>query len=491
MSGQSVRALFESIWTPQALWAVAPLMVLGVGMLAVLLGGVLSSSRALRRGLMATTLALAFVAQVHLLRQPELGLVLDGTLRSDRWSGMWGLLFLAATAIAWLFSLDAYKDEGAFKLEHDALVLLVPMGMLLMAGAQDLIVFFVGLELLSVPLYALAAFHRNRPGSVEAGLKYFLLGAFSAGLFLYGAALLYASTGTVSLEALRAVNLAGEGQGLARTGVALLMAGLLFKLGVFPFHLWIPDVYEGSPTPITALMAMGTKAAAMAFLLNAMFLLPGSSADALAALALLTMAAGNLAALVQSDLKRMLAYSAIAHAGTLLLVLAGAMVGDPQPGGPWRAAIYYMAAYVFTAGGAFGLISLLERDGGRLTRVDSLRGLAGRRPWVAAAMTLFLLSLGGIPATGGFLAKWMVFALAVRADMLAVAVIGILLSVVALAYYLRLVVAMYMQPELEGVETQPRVSRASVMPAALATGVCSLAVLALGVLPGWFLDQLR
>jgi NADH-quinone oxidoreductase subunit N len=483
----AIRAMLSD---PGLALALAPLAALGLGALALLLACVLPVPRWVGGGILLGSLTAAFVFEIAILRtETPPGLVLDGTYLADRTSALWGVLFLAATALAWLFSVHYYREDRAFKGEHDFLMLCATAGMLLMAGAQDLIVFFVGLELLSIPLYALAAFRRARTASVEAGVKYFLLGAFSAAFFLYGAALLYTATGTVSLVELRQI---GVQTTLGTAGVALIAASLFFKVSVFPFHLWVPDVYQGSPTPVTALMATGTKTAAFAFLLNAVFLLPASAAATIAAVALLTMAAGNLAALVQGDVKRMLAFSAVAHAGTLLLVFAGALKGDPDPGGPLQAALFYLAAYVFTAAGSFGLLAYLERDGEPSTSLESLRGLARRRPWAAAALTLFLLSLGGIPATGGFLGKYLVFYVAIRAHLVAVAVIGILLSVVALAYYLRVVVAMYMQEATaETVASTPPSGRQSAAPAAIAATACAVLVLAMGLLPGWFLDQLR
>jgi NADH-quinone oxidoreductase subunit N len=481
-----VSTEFVSIFDGPGLAAISPMLALAAGVLALLVVGILPSGwgpKGARAVVTAGTLALAFLLQLQQLRAP-VGLVLDDSYLSSSTTAVWGLIFVAGTALTWLFSREYYREDLPFLAEHDALVLTTPVGMMLMAGAQDLIVFFIGLELLSIPLYALAAFRRNRTRSVEAGLKYFLLGAFAAAFFLYGAALIYTGTGTVSLVALRE---SGVATPLALTGVALLAASLFFKISVFPFHLWVPDVYQGSPTPVTGLMATGTKAAAFAFLLNAAFLLPESAATGVALIALLTMAAGNLGALVQTDVKRMLAYSGIAHAGTLLLAVAGLLAGDPEPGGAVQAALFYMAAYLFTAGGAFGLIALLERGGERFTSLESIRGLARSRPWVAAALALFMLSLGGIPATGGFLGKYLVFYVAVRADLIAVAVVGILLSVVALGYYLRVIVAMYMQPLEEGLEpSRPEPA----LPATVAAAVCAFFVLTMGVLPGWFLDRM-
>lgn len=485
MNAQDLAGYFDAA----AGAAISPLVALAVGAMLLLLASVFPVGRAVRAVLAAGTLALAGALHARILFADRVpGLVLGGTYLADRASATWGLLFVIGTAIAWLYSREYYEEDRPFLGEHDVLLLVTPIGMSLMAGARDLVVFFVGLELLSIPLYALAAFRRNRAASVEAGLKYFLLGAFASALFLYGAALVYTVTGSLSLEAFadparREVIL---GKPLALVGVALVSCSVFFKISVFPFHLWVPDVYQGSPTPVTALMATGTKAAALAFLINLTAMLPANAAGGIALIALLTMGAGNFAALVQTDVKRMLAYSGVAHAGTVLLVIAGMLAGDPEPGAALEAGLFYMAAYVATAGGAFGLLAVLERDGEGATTIDGLRGLASRRPMVAAAMTLFLLSLGGIPATGGFLGKYLVFSVAVRADLVAVAVIGVLLSVVALGYYLRVVVAMYMQPGPQGAEARP----SSPAAATLASIACAALVLWMGLVPNWFLETM-
>ena len=461
--------------------AVLPLVVLTGGILVLLLGEIIDALRPLRPGVFIATLLGAGAAHVSHLDGGS-GLALGGTYVADERTAAWGLIFLVATFLAWVYARGYYRTSKAFLGEHDILLLATPIGMTMMAGARDLTVFFIGLELLSIPLYCLAAFRRARNESVEAGLRYFVLGAFSVGMFLYGSALLYTAPGTLSLDLMRGMDTALSSP-LALAGVGLIFASLFFKLSIFPFHLWVPDVYQGAPTPVTVLMATGTKAAAVAFLLEITFLLPSGAAGFVALLALATMAAGNLAALAQRDVKRMLAYSGIAHAGTVLLVAAGARRAGLEAEAT-QAALYYMAAYVVTAGGAFGLLSWLEADGERFTRLDSLKGLARRRPGVAAAMTLFMLSLGGIPATGGFLGKWFVFSVTVRADMIAVTVLGALLSVVALGYYLRVVVAMYMEPEPEG-QFPPLTQKAS---ATFATAFCASMVLLLGVLPGSFLE---
>jgi NADH-quinone oxidoreductase subunit N len=485
MNTESLDAAFAAVTTEAARMALAPLLALALGVVAFLVCDVVSALRALRAPVFAAALAAAAFAELRILlgeRAP--GLVLDGTFLADRSTALLGLLFLCATGLAWLTSHGYYRENRPFKPEHDVLLLTAPIGMMLMAGARELIVFFVGLELLSIPLYALCAFRRMRQESVEAGVKYFLLGSFSSALFVYGAALVYAATGTLALSELAARDLSAP---LALAGLALVAASLFFKVAVFPFQQWAPDVYQGSPTPVTALMATGTKAAAFAFLLVQLApLFPAPGRGPMAALALATMLIGNLGALVQEDLKRMLAYSSVAHAGTLLLLVAAEM-GAPGSRAGLEAALFYLGGYLFTAMGAFGLVALLEADGARYTRLDALRGLARSRPWIAALLALFMLSLGGIPATAGFLGKWFVFSVLVDADMTGVAVLAALLSTVALGYYLRVIVVLYMQPPPEELEP-PRERRWS---AALGGALCTAFVLAMGLFPGPFLALLR
>ncbi len=439
----------------------APLLCLAAGIVLALLAEIVPALRPARSLAFVGSLVAAGFFELRQLAEPS-GVIFQGAFHATATTAFWGLLFCAAAFIAWGYSQRYYTLEAPHKAEHDLLMLSSTLGMMVMAGAGDLLTFFVGLELLSVPLYALAAFRRVRAESVEAGLRYFVLGAFAAGLFLYGTALLYTATGTFSLDGLRSAQLDSP---LALLGVALVAASLFFKVSVFPFHFWVPDVYQGSPTPVTTFMATGTKAAGFAFLLNVAFLLPPSAASLIGGVAVITMALGNLGALVQANLKRLFAYSAIAHAGTLLLVVASTLAGDPRATGPMDAALYYMAAYVFTAGGAFGLIALMEADGERFLQLDSL---------------------GGFPATGGFLGKYFVFSSTLRADMVWVSVLGVLLSVVALGYYLRVILTMWMLPAEEG-DQGPQTRR---LGASLLTGLCAAMVLCLGLFPGWFLEHL-
>jgi len=464
--------------------ASGPFLALAIGVLLLVFVELFRALQPLRSVVFLATLAATAWAATRTMFGPELS-VFEGTYVANSTTSSWSLLFVATTLIAWAFGRKYYREEAHLEGEHDILLLTAASGMVLMAGSRDLLVFFVGLETLSVPLYALAGFRRSRRESVEAGLKYFVLGAFAAAIYLMGAAFVYAGTGTLQLSGIQARSDLLE-QPLAVTGVAMLVAAIFFKISVFPFHLWVPDVYQGAPSPVTTFMATGTKAAAFAFLLPLAFALPVQSAGLIAAIALLTMAAGNLAALVQTDMKRLLAYSGIAHAGTMLLAIAGIFT-DPETGSASQAILFYMAAYTFTAGGAFGLLTMLEAQTGKPVTIESLRGLAQKRPGIAAALTLFMLSLGGIPATGGFLGKYLIFSVAVRGDMIPAAIIGILLSVVALGYYLRIVVAMYMQPESE---THPIPAESRPLASAMAL-VCVAMVLVLGVLPGWFLTNVR
>ena len=476
--------LMREIFSERTFTATAPFVTLSIGILVLILAEVIPGLSALRKLLFVGTLGVAGWYAWRTIGAGEIW-TFENTYVANSTTAWWTLLFLASTLIAWIFGQRYYTHaEALFEGEHDLLMLSACAGMVLMAGSRDLLVFFVGLELLSVPLYTLSGFRRTRRESVEAGLKYFVLGAFAAATYLFGAALVYAGTGSVTFASIHPADL---GSPLVVVGASLIAASLFFKISAFPFHLWVPDVYQGAPSPVTTFMATGTKAAAFAFLLPAAAtLLPLPAKWLIAVIALFTMAAGNFGALVQTDLKRLLGYSGIAHAGTMLLALAG-MQGDTEPQGATRALLFYMAAYVFTAGGAFGLVTLLESQTGRAVTIESIRGLARRRPGLAAALALFMLSLGGIPATGGFLGKYLVFSVAVRSGLVVVAVLGILLSVVALGYYLRVIVALYMQPEGEA----QAASESSRPTSGLLTLACAAMVLVLGLVPGWFLDHLR
>jgi NADH-quinone oxidoreductase subunit N len=395
------------------------------------------------------------------------------------------LVVLFAGAVTILLSIDYLRARELDLGEYLALLLGAVSGMTLMALANDLIVIFLGLELFSLPLYVLSAFWRTNDRSLEAGMKYFLLGSFSSAFFLYGIALIYGSTGTTNLES---INAALQNPAIATSPIFLLGAGLLivgfgFKVGLVPFQWWMPDVYEGAPTPVTAFMSVATKAAAFAAFFRAfMVAMPSAVFDwqlVLALIAVLTMTVGNIAALTQTNVKRMLAYSSIAHAGYILVALvAGGEAG-------LAAALFYLAAYAVMNLGAFGgLIALGQGDRERLT-LDDLSGAAQSKPWAAAALAISLLSLAGFPPFVGFVAKFFVFGAAINAGYVWLAVIGVLNSLVSVYYYLAPIVKMYMNAPTEGWDKTPTRTPAAL---AFAVVVVVLFTIALGLFPSEVLN---
>jgi NADH-quinone oxidoreductase subunit N len=373
-------------------------------------------------------------------------------------------------------------------------------GMLVMASANDLIVVFVALEVFSIALYVMTAFDRHRIESQEAGLKYFLLGAFSSAVFLYGVALVYGATGSTNLidvaNAVRGVATSGS-NGMLMVGFGLLLVGLGFKVAAVPFHMWTPDVYQGAPTPVTAFMAGATKAVAFGALLRIFVgAFDGLRSDwrpAVFALAVLSMVVGAAAAIVQTDVKRMLAYSSIAHAG---YVLIGVQVATEVRGpfGGTAAALFYLAIYMVMSVGAFGAVQILGRRGDRAHSVNDYAGLARREPVLAALLTLFLLAQAGVPLTAGFVAKLAVFKAAVDAGQYQLALVGMLSATVAAFVYLRIVIAMYAADDDHDRDTghavaPPRATRLVIdLPTRLALGAAAAVVLLFGVVPGWLLD---
>jgi NADH-quinone oxidoreductase subunit N len=346
---------------------------------------------------------------------------------------------------------DPYlRREGLDGPEYHVLMLLSAAGGMTMAVANDLIVLFLGLEILSIALYVLAGFHRGRSESREAAIKYFVLGSFSSALFLYGVALVYGATGSTQLPEVAAflADNVVAGNGLLLAGMGLLLVGLGFQVAAVPFHTWVPDVYQGSPTPIVGFMAAAAKAAAFAGLLRVFFstfsTLRLDWQPVVWVLAVLTLLVGSVLAVVQSDVKRMLAYSSISHAGYVLIGLQAA--NDEGIAG----ALFYLLAYTFMVLGSFAVVTVVGRRGDAHHDLDAYRGLAARRPGLALAFTVLLFAQAGIPFTSGFLAKFYVIAAAVEAESYVLAVIGMLAAVVAAFFYLRVTVLMYMAaPEEE------------------------------------------
>jgi NADH-quinone oxidoreductase subunit N len=399
----------------------------------------------------------------------------------DGYALFFDVVICYAAALVVMLSMDYLGRTGGESGEYYALVLFATAGMMLMASAGDLIVVFLSLELMSLSLYVLAGLFKTRLTSGEASMKYFLLGAFATSFLLYGIALIYGATGSTNLDRIAASAAARGGDPLLLVSLGLLLVGFGFKISSVPFHMWAPDVYEGAPTTITALIATGSKAGAFAALIRVLMVaLPGAQADWSALLwgvAALSMTLGNVVALAQSNLKRMLAYSSIAHVGYMLMGLVAG--GAPGAG----AILFYLLAYTFTTIGAFGVIALCARAGEEAVEVGDYAGLARRHPVLAATLALFLLSLIGIPPLAGFVAKFYLFGSAVRAGYIWLTVIAVLNSAVAAYYYLRVIVYMYMrEPEGASVAVAPSLA------GGLALAIALLGIVLLGVAPAPFAD---
>lgn len=396
-------------------------------------------------------LAIALGATLYIWATATLPMVaLAGLAILDSFGLFLMLTIILITIIAVLMSAEYLREQKIEHAEFYALLLLAASGMMLMGISAELMTLWVGLETFSIALYVLAAYARPKAESEEAGLKYFFLGAFAAGFFLYGIAMTYGATGTTRLADIgRYIQAAGPGitaNNLLFVAMGLILVGLLFKIAAVPFHQWTPDVYEGSPTAVTAFMATATKAAAFAALLRILFVaFPApTTANAwsimLAIVAVLTMIVGNVAALGQRNIKRMLAYSSITQAGYILIaVVAGGQAGI-------TAALFYLLAYAVMTLGAFAVVIALNRGGAEFVDLDTYNGLAGRAPWLAFCMAIFMFALTGFPPFAGFIGKWYIFGTAVANGWGWLAAVGALASVVSAGYYLHVVVLMYMRP---------------------------------------------
>ncbi len=412
------------------------------------------------------------------------GPAFGGMLMVDGFATFFGVLVIVAGILTILPSYRFLARQGAETSEYHALLLFSVAGQCLMVAANDLIMVFIGLEISSISSYILAGYLREDKRANEASLKYFLLGSFATAFFLYGVALIYGSTGTINLAGVNVV-LSGPGApSLVFVGVAaaLMFVGLGFKVSAAPFQVWTPDVYQGAPTPISAFLSAGPKAAAFAVFLRIFttaFAPIGHGWEPLVwASALLSMTIGNFAALQQSNIKRMLAYSSIAHAGYVLVALtARSEVGT-------AAAMFYLAAYAFMNIGAFAVVSHLSGKGERYQNIEDFSGLAQKQPLAAAMFSIFLLSLIGVPLTGGFFGKFYIFKAALESHLVWLTVLGLLNSAVAAYYYLRILVMMYMREPAEATEAveplSPGLRLALIVPA--------IGTLFLGIFPNWVLD---
>lgn len=447
------------------------IIVAGVAMIVLLWDVLVPRGRPVLAPLTILGLLLATGALVSVGPRPP---AFGGMYVRDAATQVVQVIALLATALAAVLSPDYLRRFGLERGEYYALLLSACVGAMVMAASGDLIVLFLGLETLSIPLYVLAAFRRESVRSEEAGMKYFLLGAFSSAFFLYGVALLYGASGSTALAGVGRAARAGPTP-LLGAGIALLTIGLAFKAALVPFHAWAPDVYDGAPLPVTAFMAVIAKVGAFAAFMRVFPLALGALiaqwSVLLGAIAILTMILGNLVAVTQRSMKRLLGYSSIAHAGYLLM---GVSAGTAD--GIW-AMVFYLVVYLFMTLGAFAVVLLLDRAGEEADQIDDYAGLSARAPWLAAAMAVFMVSLAGLPPTAGFIGKFYLFNAALGAGQPAVAIVAALTTVVSVYYYLRVAYVMFV-----GAGSRVLLLRAPGV--RFAVIAAALAVLLLGILPG-------
>lgn len=465
--------------------AILPELIVAITALAILIAEVATPRAAqgqLRTNRLAALLALSGLlaaggVTIATLGQPAADFG-GGLVRVDDLSRYLNLIVIVAGLLGILLAWEYLGRFTTMQSEYYALLLIAITGMMFLGKSVELITLFVSLEILSVSLYVLTGFDRKQLASSEASFKYFLLGAFASGFVLYGAALFYADTGSTKLDDIAAL---GTGGFFLTAGLALLLVGFGFKLALVPFHMWTPDAYQGAPTPVTAFMSVATKAAAFVAifrLLQATITVPYELwAPALAVLSLLTMTVGNLAALRQTSLKRMLAFSSIAHAGYMLMGLVAGTADGLQ------AMLFYLVVYAFMNMGAFAIAAMLEPgtpDGVQDAGIASANGLYRRQPLAAVAMAIFMLSLAGIPPLAGFFAKLYLFNAAVQSGWVWLAVAGVINSAISAYYYLRVTVAMFMAEPGPDAPARPRLADS----AAVAVAIAVVITLVLGLFTG-------
>jgi len=440
--------------------------------------------------------ALVFTVYQWLQVQDDGGYVTFGRMVAlDGFAVYLSIVVLIATLLALLVSAGYVTRVGLEGPEYLALLLFSSAGLLVMATANDLIVVFIALEVLSIPLYVLAAIDPRRAESQEAGIKYFLIGAFSSAIFLYGVALTFGAVGSTNLTTISEF-LAGRSlldHGVLLAAIGLLIVGVAFKSASVPFHMWAPDVYDGAPSPVTGFMAAAVKAGAFAAFLRvivgAFSLQRNDWRGIVWVLAVLSMLVGSIAALTQTDIKRMLAYSSISHVGYVLIGVYTATTDSVA------AALLYLLAYTFMVSGAFAVITLVSGPEDRSYSLDDYKGLGRREPFLAGVLTLMLLAMAGVPLTAGFVAKLDIFAAAVDAEDYSLAIVGVIAAVIAAFIYLRVVVSMYMDGEEPHDEAPDAAPAGSVklgtrirvdVGTGIALAICVVAVLAIGILPNEF-----
>ncbi len=425
--------------TVPALGPALPEICLAIGALAMVLYGAIVGEKA-TRVLEGAALALFALAIVLVVQSEGRVIGMNGAIIIDGFARFMKVLTLIGSAAAIIMSSGSLKRDGSMRFEYPILIVLSTIGMLMMISANDLISLYVGLELQSLALYVIAAFDRDNPKSSEAGLKYFVLGALSSGMLLYGASLVYGFTGTIAFPGIAEAMKGGIGLGLV-FGLVFISAGLAFKISAVPFHMWTPDVYEGSPTAVTAFFAAAPKMAAMAMTVRVfMGAFPSAIGDwrqIIVFVAIASMVLGAFAAVGQRNIKRLMAYSSISHMGYALVGLAAGSISGVQ------GVAIYMAIYLAMTLGVFCCILAMRREGGMVEEIDELSGLSRTHPMLSFVLAMLLFSLAGVPPLAGFFAKFYVFAAAIEAKLFWLAVIGVLASVVGAFYYIRIVKIIY------------------------------------------------
>ena len=407
-----------------------------------------------------------------------------GHFTHDRLGGVIKAVMLSVTAAALIYGRKPLQRLAMYRGELFILVLLAGLGMMLMASAGTLLMAYLGLELMSLSLYVMIAMDRDSLPATEGALKYFILGSLASGMLLYGLSLLYGASGGLALQTVAAhAAEVGAEDPLLIMGVVFVGIGLAFKLGAVPFHMWVPDAYHGSPNPVTAILASTPKLAAFALLMRLLVDGLGPMAEQwqemAAILAVLSLVVGNVAAIAQTQIKRMLAYSAIAHVGFLLIGVAAA----PDAGTGYMAPLLYMVMYALMGGAAFGLVALVSQADGQGGQIDDYAGLARSHPWLAFLMLILLFSMAGVPPTGGFMAKLYIFQAAVDAGYVALAVFGVVMAVIGAFYYLRVIKVMYFDAPTYALTPERDPFAGGVL------SINALGVLLLGIIPGPLVDM--
>ncbi|HDL04298.1 MAG TPA: NADH-quinone oxidoreductase subunit N [candidate division Zixibacteria bacterium] len=462
---------------------IAPeIVLLAVGMLILLLGNFIKNRAALAYVTIAGFIV-ALILAVQQWNSPQTGFF--GMVLIDNFSVLFNIIFIIAGILTVLMARGYLTARGIEIFEFYPLMLFCTVGMMVMASSSDLIVIFIGLEIMSVPLYVLAGLARNDLESNESSMKYFIMGAFASAFLLYGIALIYGAAETTDLR--RIVTdfdfIMLNAKIFLIPGAFMVLFGFAFKVAAVPFHMWVPDVYQGAPTPVPGFFSVAPKAAGFAALLRIFIYGFPPMADLtpiLWIIAVLTMSVGNLLAIFQPNIKRMLAYSSIAHAGYILVALTAG--GD----GAVSSALYYLTAYTFFNLGGFAIITMIDSRSGSRARLDEMKGLSGRHPFLAALLALFMFALAGFPPTAGFFGKFYVFSEAVKQGYIWLVIIAVMNSFVSVYYYLRVVVVSYFGKTDE--EFKPVVLNPALILVLLITAAGTLL---LGVLPGYWLELTR